>query len=361
MEQDEDSLTNPAFAHTQEETDLTDEVQDFRFLSALSQYFSLFSLFPTNDLDSHSHSPLLELILILGVSPIDGIRNDPTNNDLPSLPRRGEKDFELHGTNAQIAILTASRAAMHAALSRPRLHPPPKSASAPLIGTYTPSPSPSPASNIESGVRAGAHFNTTVAAPEYCAVVPNPRGSHFRTVGKVGPDGVMRLLPEEALYLLERGSLDLRWPVEPGDDEGVEKHKKDDDGDAEEEVDSLPLSLQAAYAFLIGRGGLTLERFVVYAGLKRSGYIVQRSPAWDLSAADDIDLGEVGDNTEKVFGASSTTQSLEKLQPLAWFPWLYRTIFGFLSADPPPRGPLVAPGLYRSYSLSPRKEFHPGI
>lgn len=63
-----------------------------------------------------------------------GDSSDATPYDQPSLPRRGEKDFEPHGTRAQIVTLTAFRAAMHAALSRPRTHPPSKSAAAPLEG-----------------------------------------------------------------------------------------------------------------------------------------------------------------------------------------------------------------------------------
>lgn len=267
--------------------------------------------------------------------------SDPATHDASTLPRRGEKDFEPHGTNAQIATLTASRAAMHAALSRSRMHPPSKSASAPLAGTYTPSPSPQPErTERKKGLR--------LAPPEYSAVVQSPKGPHFRTVGKVGPDGLMRLLPEEALYLLERGSLDLRWPAAA--DEGED----DNDGDRSEQdapppepPAGLPLSLQAAYACLMGRGGLTLERYAVYAGLKRTGYIVQRGPAWDVR--DDLDLDD-GGAAGKAADAS-TQQRLEE-KPVAQFAWLYRFIFGSSQTDPAPRGPLVPPGLYRSYSTS---------
>lgn len=208
----------------------------------------------------------------------------------------------------------------------------------------------------------------------------------------------MRLLPEEALYLLERGSLDLRWPAIRGEsaeneDEGgdmsddEDKNEDDDDGDddGDEDVDvdvdeednekdddenddgdedaesgtemdatasvpaaDVPLSLQAAYACLVGMSGLTLERYTVYAGLKRSGYIVQRGPAWDPE--DDVDMVDVG--TTSTVADASTQQQLEQ-KPLARFAWLYRSIFGASSTHPPPRGPLVAPGLYRSYGWSP--------
>ena len=211
----------------------------------------------------------------------------------------------------------------------------------------------------------------------------------------------MRLLPEEALYLLERGSLDLRWPAirgesaenedGGGDMSDDEDEDEDDDGDEDEDVDEdvdvdvdvdadadeedddenddgdedaesgtemdatasvpgadVPLSLQAGYACLVGRSGLTLERYTVYAGLKRSGYIVQRGPAWDPE--DDVDMVDVG--MTSTVAEASTQQQLEQ-RPLARFAWLYRSIFGASSTHPPPRGPLVAPGLYRSYSGSP--------
>lgn len=77
------------------------------------------------------------------------------------------------------------------------------------------------------------------------------------------------LLPEEVLYLLERGTVDVRWPVATADGEG-------DDG-------GLPMSLQAGYAMFIGANedGLTFERYSVYAALKRQGYTVLRAPSWN--------------------------------------------------------------------------------
>ena len=50
--------------------------------------------------------------------------------------------------------------------------------------------------------------------------------------------------------------------------------------DDKEREEGIRMSLQAAYAYLLGKQGLMLERYKVYAGLKRSGYVVQRRPAW---------------------------------------------------------------------------------
>lgn len=99
------------------------------------------------------------------------------------------------------------------------------------------------------------------------------------------------------------------------------------------------MSLQAAYAYLAGRGGLTLERYAVYAGLKRSGYIVLRAPGWDGGEGD----GGGG-------GGGVSTAGAPELEALGIWGWLYKALFQVKPIDPPPLGPLVGPGLYRSYS-----------
>jgi tRNA-splicing endonuclease subunit Sen54 len=132
-------------------------------------------------------------------------------------------------------------------------------------------------------------LTTAIYHPEtnmaYCY---NPKGPHFTKMGKVlsapeDPFGndVMRgqrlwLLPEEVLWLLERGALDVRWPPT-------------EDISSESDGMGLPMSLQGAYAMFIGDegshdGALTFERYSVYAGLKRSGYTVHRAPSWDDDA-----------------------------------------------------------------------------
>ena len=210
----------------------------------------------------------------------------------PSLLRRGEKDFEPHGTVSQQDVLSASRAAMHNALSYPRVHAPKTN----IIGIYDP----------EDGR----------------VLVENQRGQHFRTMGQADAKG-MHLLPEEALYLIERGNLDIRWPDNLG-----------------EPYDGMPFSLQSAYTHFLGRLDLTLERYTVYAGLKRSGYIVQRSSDWYPKGwykwswdRDSKDVGEV-----------------EPPKVRKTFDWLYRMLYDVQAKDVPPLGPLVVPGLYRSYS-----------
>lgn len=236
---DEDSPSLPHPDPT--DIDLSDEPQDFRFLSHLSQS--------------------------------------------TSIPRRGEKDFEQHGTQSQTSTLDASRHAMHSALSVSRTHNPKTH----NIGRYHP----------DDGTTIIEHF----------------KGPLFRTLGKGLAMGRLSLLPEEALYLVERGSLDLRW--------------------GNEELLDIPMSLQAAYAYFLGHRGLTLERCIVFAGLKRCGYAVQRAREW---YPEDYDKGYVA------------LRQLEQPSKLGIFAQLYKFLFEARAPDRPTQGPLIAPGLYRSYA-----------
>lgn len=172
------------------------------------------------------------------------------------------------------------------------------------------------------------------------AYVYNPKGPHFTKMGQVlpakqdpfGEDGRrgqrMWLLPEEVLYLLERGTVDVRWPA-TDDDEG----------------EGVPMSLQGAYAMFLGDeedhdGALTFERYSVYAGLKRAGYTVIRAPSWNSQGPP---LGK-----DCFPEPPKRTWSLGLGLSWSWWPWP--------SPDPDAQdyerqkdGPLIQPGLYRSY------------
>ena len=166
--------------------------------------------------------------------------------------------------------------------------------------------------------------------------VASPRGQHFRALGRADSNGVLWLAPEEALYLLERGSLDVLWRVEGPEVEGQGRG----DGKGDDALQLIPLSLQSAYALLIGKLGLTVEKYLVYAGLKRSGYMVYRAPVG-------------GPDGSSSMGAGPQSPSL----PVhgAWLP--LRLLAGLWRAERA-RGaiPLVRPGLYRNYSTSCRVE-----
>ncbi|KAL5343524.1 hypothetical protein BJX70DRAFT_385331 [Aspergillus crustosus] len=230
---DEAAINNPSAGGGHTDIDLSDETQDFRMLNNFS--------FLTETSDT-------------------------------SLPRRGEKDFEPNPTLYQADILSASRQAMHNALAYPRMHNPKNR----VIGVYAPNgPAPplplTALDTIAEDSATGKHVPVSIGVhPDCCVYVTNPKGVFFKTLGQGDRWGRVWLLPEEALYLLERGSLETRWPccaVGAGVEDNIE-----DSG--------IPMSLQAAYASFIGHSGLTMERFSVFTGLRRLGYAVIRAPGW---------------------------------------------------------------------------------
>lgn len=179
------------------------------------------------------------------------------------------------------------------------------------------------------------------------AYVYDPKGPLYQRLGRMiptqddplGNDGLparpMWLLPEEILYLMERGSLDVRWPTVEGDDGAV----------------GLPMSLQGAYAMLIGdeeshRGTLTLERYSVYTSLKRMGYTVLRAPSWNGP------------------GPPMTSECFAPSPRRAWHVGLFHGLFDYYfawwgavvtSPDQPEiaeqaSGPLANRKMYRSYA-----------
>ena len=90
------------------------------------------------------------------------------------------------------------------------------------------------------------------------------RGIHFSNMGHSAPRPVeengiqkvqkrLELLPEEAIYLIERGSL-FCWKQTDMDLEQVPGLN---------DVHGSPMSVQQAYTEMIGREGLTLEKFQV--------------------------------------------------------------------------------------------------
>jgi tRNA-splicing endonuclease subunit Sen54 len=157
-------------------------------------------------------------------------------------------------------------------------------------------------------------------------------------MGQADRKGVIWLLPEEALYLLERGSLDIRWPTSITEGTTVEE------GSEEEEL-SIPMSLQAAYTCLIGRGGLSLERFTVFSSLKRIGYAISRAPGWD-------DTEEVEDSVDE----HSRHAYMQPLKRGAGLAGILGSIFNWIndpkSTSSMAAGPVIGYGIHRNYGES---------
>ncbi|KAI1977603.1 tRNA-splicing endonuclease subunit sen54 [Ophidiomyces ophidiicola] len=318
---DEDSLLRPSSLPDPSASidhDISDETQDFRFLSNISSSF------------------------------------DPTQQ---SLPRRGEKDFEPNPTLHQAGILAASRDAMHNALTFPRLHNPING----VIGIFCPDGILEPAATqaVQASRETNANLdsklteeNTTGVAQnkacatrriyrprgeDLCVCVPNPKGQLFRTMGQADRFNRIWLLPEEALYCLERGSLDIRWPPEPSENGEI---------DAVDAIaQGIPMSLQAAYACFIGRGGVSIERYTVYAGLKRGGYVVIRAEGWDAMAP-----GTPGEMDTQMPARTGPGEQEVATGFLGILSRLFSLIVSSHSTYSSVRGPVVGLGAHRSYN-----------
>ncbi|GAA6042436.1 hypothetical protein JCM8097_008451 [Rhodosporidiobolus ruineniae] len=182
---------------------------------------------------------------------------------VPFIPKRGEKDFEPLPPGSsfpagskeatlsthQQHLLSSSRHALYTALaSGSRTH------SSRAHNSFTWRPEIGRAScDSEDGLTAhGVHFGNI---------------GHFNVERKR-----LELLPEEALYMVERGGVEL-WrefeeelPVEGGKDGETESVKK-----------RVPMSVQQAWAECIGQYDLTPERYQVYAFLRRLGYVLVRA------------------------------------------------------------------------------------
>ncbi|KAI9744904.1 MAG: tRNA-splicing endonuclease subunit sen54 [Claussenomyces sp. TS43310] len=307
--EDEDAplshLQAHARAHDEADQDPSDETQDFRFLSALT-----------------------------------------AGGAGAKIPKRGEKDFEPHGTRHQDEVLEASRQAMHAALSHARVHAPKSDHVRAWFlgdGVFEEEGEDDDDGMGERALAMSEESRGRGLSRDHVVMVETVKGVAYRTVGKTSlgtVDPKLWLLPEEALYLVERGGMDLWWPRRPNaamkghvqPAHTTEEDLEDDDG--------LPLSLQAAYALLVGEvgqpGRVSLDVFTVYANLRRSGYAVLRAPD---------DETTLDSSSQRGVSNRATTASSKNL-----FSRLFAHYFTASSVEHAPSGPLVRPGLYRSYN-----------
>ncbi|KAI0087018.1 tRNA-splicing endonuclease subunit sen54 N-term-domain-containing protein [Irpex rosettiformis] len=189
----------------------------------------------------------------------------------PVIPKRGEKDFEPKvsgGSGLQRHVLDRARSAMLDALKATR--------------------------TSSNKTVSHAVWHSDIARAHVTAA----RGIHFSTMGHSvsrpnlkESEGLQRahkrleLLPEEALYLVERGSLFCWKPAEtiPISSPGLE------------DIEGSPMTVQQAFAEMIGKEDLTLERYQVYSYLRRLGYAVTRTvpPSKEYPAAAPFPLRQV--------------------------------------------------------------------
>ncbi|KAL8663025.1 MAG: hypothetical protein Q9168_008167, partial [Polycauliona sp. 1 TL-2023] len=277
------------------------------------------------DIDSDSDDTLLDFRHLI-----------PSNNH--ALPRRGIKDFEYHGTNSQISVLQGSRQAMHEALSVGRVHMRKNC----LVGYFeVDGPGGEEANDDDEEME-----KPSGRREQRPVVVEKPFGQHPRTIGTADHTGALSLLPEEIIYLVERGSLDVQYRVagEGKPPEAERSMEDENEGDSDDESygegwNGISMSLQACYANFMGCNGLTLERYIVYAALKRAGYIVFRAPGW---------YGVSHNLHTAPYHPQSMSIEKKKEEQNIW-QWLYTRLFEQQLPKISPLGPLVMPGLYRNY------------
>lgn len=147
------------------------------------------------------------------------------------LPKRGEKEFEPDGTNMQELLLYKVKREMFSALNDS------------IRGTI-----------VKSQVIA-------VYIPrKHQALILNPKGTFLQSMGTVDNMGQSWLNIYEFLYLSERGSVTPYW----------DPHHTDQ---APKENNLIPLGIEDIYSFLKTQD--EMNTFMVYAHLKRLGFVVQ--------------------------------------------------------------------------------------
>ncbi|GAA5984756.1 hypothetical protein JCM10908_003489 [Rhodotorula pacifica] len=171
---------------------------------------------------------------------------------VPFIPKRGEKDFEpLAAADAfppsskeatlsqhQRNLLQDSRNALYTALSSGSRH---HSSKAHNSFTWR--------SDLDGG-RAVCDAGNSVY------------GIHFSNIGHFNQKRkTLELLPEEALYMVERGAIEL-WKEGSGNGSSSSR---------------VPMSVQQSWSELLGHDEMTPERYQVYAFLRRLGYVVIRA------------------------------------------------------------------------------------
>ncbi|KAH0831839.1 tRNA-splicing endonuclease subunit sen54 N-term-domain-containing protein [Lanmaoa asiatica] len=214
----------------------------------------------------------------------------------PIIPKRGEKDFEPAPggeSGLQLHVLDRSRDAMFGALRANRAI----SRFVELLLFRSLS---------TGGFVLTSYFSKTISYgiwhPSIDRVhVTTAHGIHFSTMGysisRIAQHGDtdnelrglsskqpkrLELLPEEALYLIERGALFCYKSVS----------SSVDPSNYETKSPGAPMSVQQAFAEMIGREEMTLERYQVYAYLKRLGFILMRAepPTSEYPAASPVSL-----------------------------------------------------------------------
>ncbi|KAI9145872.1 hypothetical protein BKA69DRAFT_1034835 [Paraphysoderma sedebokerense] len=186
-----------------------------------------------NDSDNDMDTPQFDYSALLSSA-------EKANKKLATaLPVKGTKDFAPDGTDGsdiQKQLIESSIGALITVIKDERK---------------------SSAKTLSTGVWLTAHN---------LAVVTSPKSSHYQRMGRnIGTK--LYLLPEETLYLLEKGAIHLTLPSSDLDQSGVDGLSSD----------GLKTSVQMGFDFVLEQSKFPRENYQVYSYMKRLGYIVTRA------------------------------------------------------------------------------------
>ncbi|KAI6095562.1 tRNA-splicing endonuclease subunit sen54 N-term-domain-containing protein [Pisolithus croceorrhizus] len=180
----------------------------------------------------------------------------------PVIPKRGEKDFEpVHGSGSdlQLHVLDRARGAMFETL-RVERGISSKSAS---YGIWYPS-----IARVHVVTSRGVHFASM--GHSVARASGNSGNTEPELAKTYKTETRLELLPEEAIYLIERGALFCYKSIS-GNPSQLNL------ANVEERSPGALMTVQQAYAEMIGREDMSLERYQVYAYLRRLGFVLRRA------------------------------------------------------------------------------------
>jgi tRNA-splicing endonuclease subunit Sen54 len=200
-----------------------------------------------------------------------GTSNSTEDTLTPFIPKRGEKDFEPTGFEAQAKALEKSRKAMLDVIRCERLIGS-KSIS---IATWEPSLNRAIVELARGPLFSSIGITRKVAVLrdgkfEDLERYYHPYREDWERDG-VWKEGIfynkmvsrLELLPEEALYLVERGSLECRIRIKDSSKTGTSTERTEYDVEQKENANWVPMSVQQAFATMLFRDALTRERYQV--------------------------------------------------------------------------------------------------
>ncbi|KAI6044854.1 tRNA-splicing endonuclease subunit sen54 N-term-domain-containing protein [Pisolithus marmoratus] len=189
----------------------------------------------------------------------------------PVIPKRGEKDFEpAHGggSGLQLHILDRARDAMFEVLRAERSI----SSKSVSYGIWYPS-----IARVHVVTSRGVHFASMGHSVSRTSGKPGNTEPELARNSKTAKR--LELLPEEAIYLIERGALFCYKNI-PDNSSPLNLTN------VEVTSPGAPMTIQQAYAEMIGCEDITLECYQVYAYLKRLGFVLRRAkPPSDFPVA----------------------------------------------------------------------------